>query len=64
MGTWRNTQYSDGGEELYHHSSDPHEWTNIVGEPRHAEQLALFRNFIRADQADREPAPRLHKNFA
>jgi arylsulfatase A-like enzyme len=52
-GNWRYTQYSDGGEELYYHSSDPHEWTNIVGDPRHAEQLALLRHFIRADQADR-----------
>lgn len=29
---WRYIRYADGGEELYDHSKDPHEWTNLAGE--------------------------------
>ena len=25
--------YSDGGEELYDHRSDPNEWYNLAGDP-------------------------------
>lgn len=31
LGDWRYTRYHDGSEELYNHSSDPFEWTNLVG---------------------------------
>jgi len=27
---WRYIRYFDGGEELYDHASDPHEWTNVA----------------------------------
>jgi arylsulfatase A-like enzyme len=27
---WRYIRYADGGEELYDHKSDPHEWTNLA----------------------------------
>jgi arylsulfatase A-like enzyme len=27
---WRYIRYSDGGEELYDHRSDPYEWTNLA----------------------------------
>lgn len=27
---WRYIRYADGGEELYDHSHDPHEWTNLA----------------------------------
>jgi arylsulfatase A-like enzyme len=30
---WRYIRYADGGEELYDHRSDPHEWTNLAGVP-------------------------------
>lgn len=29
---WRYIRYADGGEELYDHSKDPYEWTNLAGE--------------------------------
>ncbi len=27
---WRYIRYNDGGEELYDHHNDPHEWMNLV----------------------------------
>lgn len=31
---WRCIRYADGSEELYDMVADPHEWTNLAGEPR------------------------------
>ena len=31
---WRLTRYVDGTVELYDHGTDPHEWTNLAGDPR------------------------------
>ncbi|MDY0170442.1 MAG: sulfatase [Thermoguttaceae bacterium] len=33
---WRYIRYADGSEELYDHRSDPHEWTNLAGDPQYA----------------------------
>ena len=30
---WRYTRYMDGTEELYDHSADPEEWTNLADDP-------------------------------
>ena len=30
---WRYIRYADGGEELYDHQNDPHEWHNVADEP-------------------------------
>ena len=35
--TWRYTRYFDGTEELYDHTQDPQEWTNLASDPKHAE---------------------------
>lgn len=32
--TWRYTRYADGTEELYDHSNDPYEWTNLAAHPQ------------------------------
>jgi arylsulfatase A-like enzyme len=37
---WRYVRYADGTEELYDHASDPHEWTNLAGDPALAEVRA------------------------
>ena len=37
---WRFIQYNDGGRELYDHSKDPNEWTNLAGAPEHQEVIA------------------------
>ena len=33
--SWRYIRYSDGTEELYDHSTDPNEWTNLAGLPEY-----------------------------
>lgn len=33
---WRFTTYQNGGEELYDHAADPHEWTNLASLPEFA----------------------------
>lgn len=33
---WRYIRYADGGEELYDHSNDEYEWTNLAHKPQHA----------------------------
>jgi arylsulfatase A-like enzyme len=32
---WRYIRYAGGGEELYDHQADPHEWTNLASLPEH-----------------------------
>jgi arylsulfatase A-like enzyme len=34
---WRYTLCSNGEEELYDHSADPHEWKNLAADPAHKE---------------------------
>ncbi len=33
---WRYIRYADGGEELYDHSNDEYEWTNLATKPERA----------------------------
>ena len=33
---WRYIRYADGGEELYDHSNDEYEWTNLTAKSEHA----------------------------
>jgi len=34
---WRYIRYGDGSEELYDHTKDPNEWTNLADKPQHNE---------------------------
>ncbi len=42
---WRYIRYADDSEELYDEEKDPHEWTNIAGDPKYSDikkQLAKW----------------------
>ena len=43
---WRYIRYADGGEELYDHSNDPYEWTNLASKPEHAELKAELAKYF------------------
>ena len=36
---WRYIRYVDGGEELYDHSNDPNEWTNLAKNPEYVTEI-------------------------
>lgn len=52
---WRYIRYADGGEELYDHEADPHEWDNLAGDSRHSEVLAAHRIWLPAVEAASAP---------
>ena len=43
---WRYIRYAGGGEELYDHDADPHEWTNLAGSEGD-EKLAKVKEELR-----------------
>jgi arylsulfatase A-like enzyme len=50
---YRYLKYQDGSEELYDIVNDPHEWTNLAGNPRHTETIAeLARWLPKHDEPD------------
>jgi arylsulfatase A-like enzyme len=50
---WRYIRYSDGGEELYDHQTDPMEWRNVAPAPENARvKEALARWLPRTDAED------------
>ncbi|MFM7186159.1 MAG: sulfatase [Planctomycetota bacterium] len=55
---WRYIRYANGEEELYDEREDPHEWTNLAGDPRHAAvKTALAALLPQVDQPDIGSAP-------
>ena len=43
---WRYIRYVDGGEELYDHWKDPHEWHNLAAQPQHADVIAELQSAL------------------
>ena len=43
---WRYIEYRDGGMELYDHSKDPNEWTNLAGSPDYEEVITKLRTVL------------------
>jgi len=43
---WRYIRYADGGEELYDHAVDPHEWHNVAADPANAAVVADLRRWL------------------
>jgi arylsulfatase A-like enzyme len=48
---WRYTRYFDGGEELYLHTRDENEWTNLAQDPQYADQKKRLAEFLPAKEA-------------
>jgi arylsulfatase A-like enzyme len=53
---WRYIRYADGGEELYDHAADPHEWTNLAGRPEHAAVQGALAARLPVSEAPDRPA--------
>ena len=51
---WRYIRYADGSEELYDMRADPHEWTNLAGDPRYAAVIAEHQKWL--PKIDEPPA--------
>jgi arylsulfatase A-like enzyme len=50
---WRYIRYADGTEELYDHTVDPHEWTNLASSPNYtAAKHRLSQKLPGADAPD------------
>ncbi|MBP86641.1 MAG: hypothetical protein CMJ64_07995 [Planctomycetaceae bacterium] len=47
---WRYIRYHDGGEELYDHNVDPHEWQNLATSSEHADVIRELRKSLPAEQ--------------
>ena len=56
---WRYIRYADGTEELYDHQKDPHEWTNVAGDPKNAKVIHRLKKWLPAKEAP--PAPAMKK---
>jgi len=56
---WRYIRYADGTEELYDHSKDPNEWTNLAGDRQYAAVIKEHAKWI--PQQDASPAPDLKR---
>ncbi len=54
---WRYIRYSDGSEELYDHSTDPHEYQNLASHPGYGSIIGQLKKHLPESQA---PAPTCH----
>lgn len=43
---YRYIHYNDGTEEFYDHSTDPHEWNNLIGDSAVAAEIDKHRKFL------------------
>jgi hypothetical protein len=49
---WRYTRYKDGGEELYDHSKDEMEWTNLANNPAYADVKEQMKKWLPKTDAE------------
>ncbi len=43
---WRYIQYADGSEELYDHTTDPHEWHNLASNPKYKNIITQHKHWL------------------
>ena len=55
---YRYIRYEDGSEELYDHSTDPHEWQNLAGNSDHSQLIERLRREIPTKEAAYHKATR------
>ncbi len=58
---WRYIRYADGSAELYDHSNDELEWTNLAGKPEYAEVIASLAKWLPKTDAPPNPSIRRKK---
>ncbi|MEL7265785.1 MAG: hypothetical protein AAFP69_13380, partial [Planctomycetota bacterium] len=46
LGPWRYIRYTDGGEELYDHRVDPHEFRNVADAAQQSKTIEQMRELI------------------
>jgi len=51
-GPMRFYQYEDGSTELYDHSNDPNEWTNLAAHPDHQEVIQRLKGSVPPKEAE------------
>jgi len=49
---WRYIRYRDGSEELYNHNTDPHEWNNVVANPKWQDVIAAHRSYLPSEERE------------
>ncbi len=54
---WRYIRYADGSEELYDHSKDPYEWTNLAGSKDTRKNRSEQAKWLPAKNASEKNAP-------
>jgi arylsulfatase A-like enzyme len=52
---WRYIRYRDGKEELYDHTKDPLEWTNLAADPRYAATKKELARWLPKKNAESSP---------
>jgi arylsulfatase A-like enzyme len=52
---YRYIRYRDGGEELYDHKTDPHEWNNLAGSEEHTTVKKGLAGWITKQWAESAP---------
>ena len=59
---WRYIRYIDGGAELYDHSTDPNEWTNLARNPDYAAETKRLSSHLPKTNAEKSFTEKRGKN--